>query len=213
MTPIGDELFPNGGVTNIGAWGGSSQASKSYFGGPVCQTIVAGDINGDCKVDFVDVTIMALHWCTELWPEQVPFELAVGDGAKWSDQYKGYDPDLPGYHIVGDIASVTLRARTDSPPGTLVLAIRTSPGMPAMLENFAFAAPCVMLAGEPFKEAGLTYFERPNSSMEWKVVPDIQTDTYFKFNAVGDEVHITLLPKAIELLDMECKISWIDWYR
>jgi hypothetical protein len=61
-SPIGYEPFPNGGIINMGAYGGSSQASKSYFGEPVCETIVAGDINGDCKVDFLDFAIMVSHW-------------------------------------------------------------------------------------------------------------------------------------------------------
>jgi len=61
-SPIGFEPFPNGGIINMGAYGGTVEASKSYFGEPVCETIVAGDINGDCKVDFVDFAIMALHW-------------------------------------------------------------------------------------------------------------------------------------------------------
>ena len=60
--PIGFEPFPNGGVVNIGAYGGTTKASKSYFGGPVCQTVVAGDINGDCKVDFVDLELMVANW-------------------------------------------------------------------------------------------------------------------------------------------------------
>jgi predicted outer membrane repeat protein len=59
---IGHEPFPNGGIVNMGAYGGTAEASKSYFGGPLCETIVAGDINGDCKVDFSDFAIMALHW-------------------------------------------------------------------------------------------------------------------------------------------------------
>jgi len=61
-SPIGFEPFPNGGIINIGARGGTAEASKSYFGEPVCETIVAGDINGDCKVDFADFLIMAFHW-------------------------------------------------------------------------------------------------------------------------------------------------------
>jgi len=61
-TPIGFEPFPNGGIVNMGAYGGTPEASKSYFGGPVCETIVAGDINGDCKVDFKDFSFIALHW-------------------------------------------------------------------------------------------------------------------------------------------------------
>jgi hypothetical protein len=62
MTPIGPEPFPSGGIINMGAYGGTAEASKSYFNAPTCQTITAGDINGDCTVDFKDFTILALHW-------------------------------------------------------------------------------------------------------------------------------------------------------
>jgi hypothetical protein len=61
-SPIGNEPFPNGGVINMGAYGSTSQASKSYFGDPVCETTVAGDINGDCRVDFADLVLLTLHW-------------------------------------------------------------------------------------------------------------------------------------------------------
>jgi hypothetical protein len=62
MSPIGLESFPNGGRINMGAYCGTAEASKSYFGQPVCETIVAADINGDCKVNFLDFQLMALHW-------------------------------------------------------------------------------------------------------------------------------------------------------
>ncbi|UCG55803.1 MAG: right-handed parallel beta-helix repeat-containing protein [Phycisphaerales bacterium] len=65
FSPIGQEPFPHGGIINIGAYGGTAEASKSYFGEPVCDTIVAGDINGDCKIDFMDFNVMALHWLEE----------------------------------------------------------------------------------------------------------------------------------------------------
>lgn len=61
-SPIGFEPFPNGGIINMGAYGGTVEASKSYFGEPICETIVAGDINGDCIVNFKDFAIMSLHW-------------------------------------------------------------------------------------------------------------------------------------------------------
>jgi hypothetical protein len=64
-SPIGEEPFPNGGIINMGADGGTAEASKSYFGEPVCETIVAGDINGDCKIDSADLALMASHWLTE----------------------------------------------------------------------------------------------------------------------------------------------------
>jgi hypothetical protein len=61
-SPIGYEPFPNGGVVDMGAYGGTAEASKSYFGTAPCETIIAGDINGDCKVNFLDFRLMALHW-------------------------------------------------------------------------------------------------------------------------------------------------------
>jgi hypothetical protein len=64
-SPIGHEPFPNGGIINIGAYGGTAEASKSYFGQPVCETIIAGDINGDCIVDWRDFALMAFHWLEE----------------------------------------------------------------------------------------------------------------------------------------------------
>jgi len=68
-SPIDHEPFPNGGIINMGAYGGSSQASKSYFGKPVCETIIAGDINGDCKVDFDDLMILMNHWLQDCTPQ------------------------------------------------------------------------------------------------------------------------------------------------
>jgi hypothetical protein len=62
--PIDGEPFPNGGYVNLGAYGGTAEASRTHFGGPVCTTQIAGDINGDCKVDFRDLQIMALQWGT-----------------------------------------------------------------------------------------------------------------------------------------------------
>ena len=61
-SPIMHEPFPNGGVINMGAYGGTVEASKSYFREPVCETVVAGDLNGDCRVDFEDLVILMRHW-------------------------------------------------------------------------------------------------------------------------------------------------------
>ena len=68
-SPIGHEQFPNGGIINMGAYGGTVEASKSYFGKPVCETIIAGDINGDCKVDFDDLMILMNHWLEDHTPQ------------------------------------------------------------------------------------------------------------------------------------------------
>ena len=65
MSPLGSEPFPNAGIINMGAYGGTAEASKSYFGEPPCEIVVTGDINGDCNVNFLDFRIMALHWLEE----------------------------------------------------------------------------------------------------------------------------------------------------
>jgi hypothetical protein len=67
-SPIGLEPFPNGGIINMGAYGGTEEASKSYFGKPPCETIVAGDINGDCIVNINDFALIAFHWLEDNRP-------------------------------------------------------------------------------------------------------------------------------------------------
>jgi hypothetical protein len=59
---IGFEITPNGAVVNMGAFGGTWQASRSYFDSLPCPEPVIGDINGDCKVNFVDFAFIADHW-------------------------------------------------------------------------------------------------------------------------------------------------------
>ncbi len=61
-TSIGWEPYPNGGVVNMGAYGATTEASKSYFGTTPCETPIVGDINGDCRVGMIDFGLMSLHW-------------------------------------------------------------------------------------------------------------------------------------------------------
>ena len=61
-SPIGFEAFPNGGRVNMGAHGGTVEASKSWFGRPVYEMLFPGDLNGDCAVNPLDMAILALHW-------------------------------------------------------------------------------------------------------------------------------------------------------
>jgi hypothetical protein len=72
MSPIGLEPFPNGGILNMGAYGGTPEASKSYFGEPVCETVIAGDINGDCRINFLDFRFIMLSWLEDNTPPPPP---------------------------------------------------------------------------------------------------------------------------------------------
>ena len=60
--PFSLEPFPNGGIINLGAYGDTAEASKSYFGEPICETQIAGDINGDCRVDSTDAALATQPW-------------------------------------------------------------------------------------------------------------------------------------------------------
>ena len=60
--PIGDEPFPNGGVANMGAYGGSVEASSTYFDTDPAEVHLAGDINGDGRVGYADLAIIVLQW-------------------------------------------------------------------------------------------------------------------------------------------------------
>jgi predicted outer membrane repeat protein len=53
-----DEPAPNGQRLNMGAFGNTTQASKSSF----CVMPIEGDVNGDCKVDFTDFAKMIANW-------------------------------------------------------------------------------------------------------------------------------------------------------
>ena len=62
LIAVEHELFPNGGIVNMGVYGGTCEASKSWFGTEPCPTVNAADINGDCRVDAEDYRLIVLRW-------------------------------------------------------------------------------------------------------------------------------------------------------
>ena len=60
--------------------------SKSWFGEPPCETVMAGDINGDCAVDWRDFGFFGAHWLDDHVPPYPPTARASGptpvDGAE-----------------------------------------------------------------------------------------------------------------------------------
>ncbi len=61
---IGIEPNPNGGRINMGAYGGTAEASKSPSGiiQTVCTEYPAMDFNKDCKVNFEDFARFTISW-------------------------------------------------------------------------------------------------------------------------------------------------------
>ncbi|UCF42385.1 MAG: hypothetical protein JSV99_07200 [Planctomycetota bacterium] len=63
--PLGQETFPNGGRINAGAYGGTNEASRTPSPAGVCETWIAGDINGDCIINFHDLAFIGDHWLVD----------------------------------------------------------------------------------------------------------------------------------------------------
>lgn len=61
---VGIEPNPNGGRIEIGAYGGTLQASKSVSGiaSTICTSRPKADLDGDCKVNFKDFAELAGQW-------------------------------------------------------------------------------------------------------------------------------------------------------
>jgi parallel beta-helix repeat protein/predicted outer membrane repeat protein len=51
----------NGGRANMGAYGGTAQASRSASQ-TCCMQAIPGDINNDCRINFVDLALIANNW-------------------------------------------------------------------------------------------------------------------------------------------------------
>ena len=140
-----------------------------------------------------------------------------------------YDPHLPGFRVQAAIATLLIRPHYDhstsrttdrKSPDRLVLAIRTSSPAHPMLESFTLITSDVTVQSSlnQTEEEIRPAIKPPNNSRAdgapgEKPVHQVPRGTYFRFEVVGEEVHVTFLPKAMELLQRECRVEWVDWYR
>ncbi len=138
-----------------------------------------------------------------------PFEIEFGGQAAWTEGYSRFDPNLPGYHVTGDIASMVLRPRSKQVPDKMVIAITTSPGMRPMLEHFKVTTKEITLTSALFNGTGSTGV----TNRRTKTQATVKRGKYLRFSVVGREVRVTFLPEAMGLLEGDIKVSWIDWYR
>lgn len=159
-----------------------------------------------CQVAVLFV-LVSCHASRSMQPSLVEIDLLRG--AQWAEECQGYDAQLPGYHLVGDIASIRLARQDASVPSKLVLSIQTSPGMPPNLEGFTVTTSTRVVHtahGLELVEISDTVDHPPETVFE-------PQRTYFDFQIVEDAIQVIFLPKAMALLRDDCIVSWVDWYR
>ena len=85
-TPVAKEPYPHGGRINLGAYGGTAEASQSEGPQAMCLEYPATDFNYDCKVDLRDLAIFMERWleCNlddpgACWPDGNPESPVVPD--------------------------------------------------------------------------------------------------------------------------------------
>lgn len=166
------------------------------------------------RTTIMSVCILALAGCSTTkeprMPED-PFEIVFVKKAQWTEGQEGYDANLPGYHITGDICIITLEPRAGRLPKKLTLAIRTTPTMKPNLEGFFVLGEDSALESSALTD--LTHVRNPKGSTPFEPVAAMKTSKCFKYEIKDHEIHVTFLPPAMKLLRGKCEISWIDWYR
>ncbi|MFQ6034274.1 MAG: right-handed parallel beta-helix repeat-containing protein [Sedimentisphaerales bacterium] len=138
-SPIGTEPFPNGGRVNMGAYSAGDKASKSYFGKTVCETIIAGDINGDCIVDVADLLIMLSHWMMQgedfVNDPPIVILLEPQDGA----QIEWPGPTIfraEAYDVDGQVDKVVFNLQQKRDTGTRTIGFSGSAGVDGWKREF-----------------------------------------------------------------------------
>ncbi|MFN0125116.1 MAG: hypothetical protein ACKV19_00320 [Verrucomicrobiales bacterium] len=136
-----------------------------------------------------------------------PFELTFVRRLAAAESAPVWDPKLPGYRLDAEIATVKIRPLAGHRPEKLVLRIRTSAGMPPMLEGFSLQAPGRKVS---------TGLKMTTEEIQTGATPgptELKERSYFAMKVVGKEVEVIFLPKAMKLLKDECIVTWVDWYR
>jgi hypothetical protein len=127
-----------------------------------------------------------------------------------------YDAELPGYHLTGTNPQLRIQARTEKLPQKLVLVINST----HVFLYFKLVSPSITVSPQvqrrrinrehSFMVCENEVVSETNSISSEKLVSEAPCGTYFRFEVVGQAIHVTLLPPAIELLKQECVITWTN---
>ena len=134
-----------------------------------------------------------------------PFTVTITHRVPATGAAPVYDPALPGYRVSAEIGTLTIHPRGDKLPEKFVLAFRAATQTP-MLEGFT------LKSGAKTIQAGLKLnteeVVQPNAPVKLE-----KAGTYFQIQVVGREIRVIFQPAALALLQADCVISWVDWYR
>lgn len=139
-----------------------------------------------------------------------PYRLRMIKGVDWIDGREGFRPELPGFVLDADIGTIALKSNRADAPDRLVLLIRTSPAQRPNLEGFTFSTPGRIFETSPFARSAVVSVREPGHTGASGRVP---LNAYFDFQIEDGFVRVTFLPSATELMQEECQVSWVDWYR
>jgi hypothetical protein len=141
------------------------------------------------------------------------FNIRLVRGVKWTTDTLRFDPLLPGYHLRGGIGTIELARKPGIRPAHLVLDIATSPGMPPNLESFTIAWGDTMLRTSSSGQNSLCELIAKNADGEWRMISQRETADYLHFQLTDTSVTVSFLASALSVMERECTVSWIDWYR
>ena len=116
-TDFSGEWMPNGGCVNMGAFGGTREASMSDWP-------LIGDVNHDGIVDFRDMAIIEDQWLMELPSEELPLDPPlICDDPPQPDPAQWASDGLPREVLLGtgrlDWGAEMTAAQATSPCGTV----------------------------------------------------------------------------------------------
>jgi len=133
-----------------------------------------------------------------------------------SPAFSGYDGELPGYRVLGvsnGFVQMILRPTSAAAGPSLVLALQAggrkvnSSTGETVVEPWSNVRHRTELLVFSIRR-GETVVQNDLVRQEDKLVISEGPVGYFRYDIVGDTVHVTFSPKAMALLDRECRIIW-----
>jgi hypothetical protein len=137
------------------------------------------------------------------------FDVALSKRVQWSQGFSGYEANTATYHLTGDIGTITLKDRTAKLPKQLKFIITTSEGLQPMLEGVTVYINEIELK----TSLSINYYQDEVINKLEGTHLYVTKGEFIKLDVINQSVRVTLMPKAMALIDDGLTLSWVDWYR